>query len=155
MAKKYAIPDKLVAVLRPETTLPQNFTNLRFKVRPAFVADAHTNLVETARRWGAERLKPGEQVDEVALNNDPITELTVLGLEKRREGGVAIKVVLPNGWYVDLREEEFFEATILGTLHAGVIRDQFVWSRGVTQMRLVRVGSHLYNERLAFGNGVS
>lgn len=154
---QYAIPDKLVAVLKGEQKFPQDYTGQVFRVRPAFVVDANTNLVETARKWGRGETRYHNEnltFEEVVLDNTPLTRLTVLSLEKRREGGVAIKVMTEQGWLVDLREEEFFEAVITGAVEDSVIIGEYVWSRGITQMRLVRVGSHLYNERIKFGNGV-
>lgn len=155
MGAQYAIPDVLVAVLKPEMTYKQSYTDKPFRVRPTFVADSLTpGLVNRARLWGSDRLQPGEVTEEITLDNTPITGLLVLHIEHRREGGVALKVRTPQGWLVDLREEEFMEAALTGTLQNGVLTDQYVWSRGINQMRLVRVGSHLHKERLAYGNGV-
>jgi hypothetical protein len=155
MGAQYAIPDVLVAVLKPEISYKQSYTDKPFRVRPAFVVDSlATGLVGRARTWGEDRLKPGEAIEETTLDNTPITGLVVLHIEHRREGGVALKVRTPQGWLVDLREEEFMEAALTGTLQNGVLTDQYVWSRGVNQMRLVRVGSHMHKERLTYGNGV-
>lgn len=151
MGAQYAIPDVLVAVVTNEITYKQSYTDKPFRVRPAFVVDSLAKgLVERAQKWGAERTL---NVEEIVLDNTPITGLTVLHIEHRREGGVALKVRTPQGWMVDLREEEFMEAALTGTLQNSVLTDHYVWSRGVNQMRLVRVGSHMHKERLAYGNG--
>jgi hypothetical protein len=93
-------------------------------------------------------------VEEVEIDNTPINRLTVVNVDHRGEGGVAFRVITEQGWFVDLREPEFMEAVLTGTLRDGVIEAPFVWSRGVSQMRLVRVGSKIHTDRLAFGTGV-
>lgn len=158
MGKRYSVPDKLGVILRPETSISQDYTGERLACRPAFVTDFYAEyMLKKAREWGAgvgrTKALPSE-LEEVTVPNDPLTRLVVTSIVHRREGGVALKVITEQGWLVDLREPEFMEAALTGTLHASVITGEFVWSRGITQMRLVRVGSQLHTERLAFGNGV-
>lgn len=157
MSRQYAVPDRLIAVVKAEATVTQDYTGKRFKCRPAFVTDYYRpGLLNTARKWGNKTWgkTPVSPPEEVEIPNDPLTKLIVLNIEHRREGGVALKVITEQGWLVDLREEEFMEAALTGALVGGVITGEFVWSRGVNQMRLVRVGSKLHQDRAAFGNGV-
>ena len=140
-------------MLKGEIKYPQAYTGKMFKCRPAFVTDFYAEyMAKKAREW-ASRVGVDEY-DEAILDAPVHRNLTVVGIDHRREGGVALKVITEQGWLVDLREEEFMEATLTGSLRAGVITGEFVWTRGVTQMRLVRVGDKLYQDRLAFGNGV-
>ena len=156
---QYAVPEKLIAVLLPEFTRPQDYSERKFRARPAFVVDAlYPRLLIDARKWGESMLQhppfKNAVIEEVELDNTPISQITVVGVEHRREGGVAFKVITEQGWLVDFREEEFMEAALTGTLVSGAITGQFVWTRGIGQMRLVRVGDTTYNQRKPFGNGV-
>ncbi len=165
---RYAIPDKLVAYMREPEEVFQAFTKKVFPLtRATFVVDGnYPSLEKAALKWVNQpigyRDPPGSclwsyraPVSEILeLKNDPVTDLTVLSITHRREGGVAIKVITPQGWLVDFREEEFMEAAITGALHSGIFHGEYVWSRGGNQMRLVRVGSPTWEERSKFGNGV-
>lgn len=145
MPAKYGIPPRLVVVLRPEVTYTQDHTAAKFVVRHAFVVDREASgLVTSAKTWG------GPDATVLEIDNTPWTDMLVLGVEHRREGGVALKVLTTEGWLVDLREDEFMEAALVGTLVRGHLTDQYVWSRGSNQMRLVRVGGRLHTDRLAY-----
>ncbi|MDB4278115.1 hypothetical protein N9917_00645 [Deltaproteobacteria bacterium] len=153
MGKRYSVPDKVFVVLKGEIKCPQAYTGKKFKCRPAFVTDFYAEyMAKRAREW-ASRVGV-DDYDETVLDAPVHRKLIVVRIDHRREGGVALKAITEQGWLVDLREPEFMEAALTGTLQAGVITGEFVWTRGVTQMRLVRVGDTTYNDRIKYGNGV-
>lgn len=164
MASRYSVPERLVAFLRPEIKYTQDYTGSILKVTPAFVVDpASDHLLKTAEKWASAPdyntydpvHKTYDPVDfqRVELENSYQTNLRVVKIEHRREGGVALKVVNQEGWLFDLREPEFMEAALTGSLVCGMLKSHYVWSRGVNQMRLVRVGSQIHRDRMNGSQG--
>lgn len=147
------IPTEVIIVSRPESSITQAHTGRAVKVRPAFaVPSTSAKMLLTARRWAASRVPTGMVIDEVTRDNTPMRNLQVIGVENRAEGGMAFKVLTDQGHYVDLREDEFMEALFKGRIGKdGFIQGEYVWSVGGNQMRIVRVGSAIYNERLKAG----
>ena len=154
MATSGSIPTALVATLRPEQLVVQSYTGKTFPARAAFVVDADSEkMVASAKIW-ASRSRwnvTAPDPDVVELPNDPFTQLWIIRVEHRGEGGIAYKVVTEQGWLVDLREDEFMEAVFEDRVRAGVITGEYVWSKAGSQMRLIRVGSKKYKERLEAG----
>lgn len=161
MAVVGSVPEQVVVVLQPEKEVTRAYTGEKFKVRPAFIVDANSEkMIASAKRWGSggsywndTRLPPPDVLENV--DNTPITSLCIIGVEHRGEGGIAYKIITPEGYYVDLREDEFMEAVFEDRIRGGVITGKYVWSRAGSQMRLVRVWSTKYLERLAAGKRVS
>jgi hypothetical protein len=81
--------------------------------------------------------------------NAPLSGLKVIGLEHRSEGGRAYKVLTPEGFYFDLREDVLLD-TILseGIKPGGVLGGEYRWAKVSSEMKLVRVGSTLYSALL-------
>ena len=148
----HCIPEKVTAVCRPKRSYKRAYTEEEIFVRPAFVVDASSEkLLAQAKKW-AESFRAVKEVKCITQHNDVMTTLRLVGVEHRLEGGLAYKVVTPQGYLVDLREEEFLEALFTGRIASdGTISGEYVWSRGGSQMRIVRVGSKLYEERKEAG----
>lgn len=145
------IPDHVTVVCRPDISFQQGFTGRTIVTRPAFAAPSSSKkMIATARRWAN---RPGiGAVSEFTVSNAPMRNLQVVGAEHRSEGGMAFKVLTDHNFYVDLREPEFMEALLTGKIGKdGFIQGEYVWSVGGNQMRIVRVGSAIYNERLKLG----
>ena len=140
------IPTKLVAVIRAAKERSREGTGEKYTARPAFIVPEGSKLIDVAYNWATEGF------EREFFDNIPQTHLRVMGCEHRGEGGMAYKVVTDRGHLVDLREDEFLEAFFQGRIDPrGYIQGEYVWSVGGTQMRLVLVGSDLYNERLKAG----
>jgi len=136
------------------------------RARKAFAVDRESNSYKkTAEKWanavpylqkGTTRLALLFDIDDDMYDdvpNTPITGLRVYNLEQRAEGGRAYKVVTQEGYCYDLREDVLLEAIIeAGCEKGGILSGEWVWAVYHSQMRLVRVGSHLYNELLGFTN---
>lgn len=122
----------------------------------AFVTDADKpNTHDTARRWATRPqynpasavVYPDTKVEGLNADNKPIPHVTLVGTDARREGGFAFKVVTPQGWLVDLRNEEFYEVLFnKGIPKTGVMEGPFQWVVNGSQMRLTLVGSKLHKE---------
>jgi len=150
----YCIPEKVIAVCRPIKVYKRAYTGEKIEVRPTFVVDAESDkMLVTALDWARNGIY-GKRLDAAAYpqDNEVMTELRLVGVDHRMEGGLAYKVVTPQGYLVDFREDEFLEALFNGRIMPdGTIVGEYVWSRGGSQMRIVRVGSSLYKERLESG----
>lgn len=119
-------------------------------VLPAFPVpgDGGENLKTTARRW-ATGYHEKDSSTEVLVPN-LFGDLTVIDLEQRGNGGRAWKVVTPEGYLFDLREDVFLEAITHGNLKNGkLLKMEFCFARVVTQMKLIRVGSAYHKACLA------
>lgn len=154
----YCIPEKVIAVCRPTQVYTRAFTDEKIEVRATWVVDAESDkMLVRAKDWAkfdpnSRRKVSDHNPDCYPQANDAMDELRLVGIDHRQEGGVAYKVVTPQGYLVDLREDEFLEAVFEGRLMPdGTIVGEYIWSRGGSQMRIVRVGSTLYEERLEAG----
>lgn len=151
------IPENLKIVLQAPkeisyTVLGETITK---EVRPAFVTDAAKSQ-GVALRWaqdGSQHWVNGKRVTRegagriVSVPNKPFSQLQLVNLERREEGGRAYKVVTEDGYLVDLREDVLFDVLMTsGAAEGGVLRGAFVWGMNSTQMRIVLVGSPLHGE---------
>ena len=83
------------------------------------------------------------------MENKPISGLRVLSLEHRGQGGRAYKVVTPDGFYFDLREDILLDTMKTeGVAPGGILRGQYIWARVGAEMKLVRKGSELFRALL-------
>lgn len=150
------IPPKLVAVCRPEHEEPRSFTEETVLCRSTWVTNADPKMVERAKTWARggtwDNRKTYGEPDTFEIDNEPMGTLYLVHVEHRNEGGLAYKVVTPQGWLVDLRETEFLEAIFQGRMSPeGYITGEYVWSVSNGNMRIVRVGSQMYKDRLEAG----
>jgi hypothetical protein len=149
------VPTKLKVVLRQKIGYCSDYTDEKHKCRPAFVTDADSpKTLETAKAWAAGRRwrrgngkTPDPEV--VEIDNLPTKGFKVIDLEERGEGGRAFKVITPQGWLVDMREDTFMPAVLKrGLAKNGTIPGVFLWVRLGSQMRLVEVHSDLHKRVL-------
>lgn len=123
------------------------------EVIPCFPADADSaDNVAQGLKWGKQQnlfdRRSEAAPDQVVEDNLP-RRLTVVGLEKRMEGGRSFKVVDEKARLFDLREDVLLETLLgVGVSKGGHLGGEFVFARVGSQMRLVRVGSTLHGEML-------
>jgi len=155
MATAGSIPEKLVVVLK--NSCKHKWQGGEFVAPDAYVTDAKSKTaLETARNWAVRtygyQTAPDANTTSpaiVEIDNEPFNTLRIVGMEERGEGGRAWKVITPQGWIVDLREDVFMEA-LFGhriTNTAGLeIKGPFRWVVNGSQMRLALVDSSLYRD---------
>lgn len=91
-------------------------------------------------------------VQQVARENLPMEGLKVVTLEHRGNGGRAYKVITPDGFYFDLREDILLDLMKTeGISPGGILNGKFLWARVGSEMKLVRAGSALYEALLEAG----
>jgi hypothetical protein len=148
------IPEKIVYISGKKTTISLSFDDyktviLSEEVTPAFIASATSEKsIETGKEWV--RNKNFDISIEPSLcfvENKEITSIRVVGLEHRSQGGRAWKVVLPNGFFVDFREDILLETIrTVGVKEGGFLNGSFVWASIGSQIKLIRVDSELYKQ---------
>lgn len=117
----------------------------------AFISDStNPNTIRTGMDWARYYYKPGTNLSSRAptilqtpLLNTPRTGYTITGFEHRREGGVAWKVLTPDRYMVDLREDVLLEIILSGGIaEGGRIIPELIWAIVGSQMKLICYGSH-------------
>jgi hypothetical protein len=118
------------------------------EVTPAFCSDTtNVKTMDTGRSWaeGGHWNQNKKPVKEKNIKNDPIKGIRIVSLEKRSEGGRAYKVVTPDNYYFDVREDVLMDTMIEeGIEKNGILNGSFVWARVGAEMKLVRVDSDLH-----------
>lgn len=130
------------------------------EVVPAFCSDAdNEKTIETGKYWANQRCTQWDyetkkqvqtaQVGMKTMENKPISGLRVLSLEHRGQGGRAYKVVTPDGFYFDLREDILLDTMKTdGVAPGGILNGQYIWARVGAEMKLVRKDSELFRALL-------
>lgn len=121
------------------------------EVTPAFCSDAtNEKTKETGRNWANGWWNDKKvKVVETTSKNDPIKGIKIVSLEKRSEGGRAYKVVTPDNYYFDLREDVLMDTMLnAGISKNGILNGTYVWARVGAEMKLVRTGSDLHKALL-------
>lgn len=121
-------------------------------VTPAYPVDPDGNkkTVQSAIDWARGRYNPdGDAPVTMTVANAPLQHVQIVNLEVRGEGGRAYKITV-DGVYVDLREDVFLDALLAkGVEVGGRLPGPFIWARIGSQMKLIRVGSPLYDRVVA------
>ena len=144
------IPPNLIFISRPPETIENEWddggTINTFEAAPTFVA-TNEKTRETGISW-AERGYGSKVKAKVAEEvNIPFSALQIVSHEKRNEGGGAFKVIADKRWYVDLRTDALLDILVNAAVKEGNVQDcQFIWARVGSHMRIVRIGSAIYDE---------
>lgn len=156
MIKSGYIPEEIVTISSGEQTIQvRDWDDLsvesKITVTPGFIADTEAkDTVATGIRWAESRHRyaKGEKptIKQEIRKNTPISGIKIVSLETRYGGGRAYKVVTPDHYYFDLREDVLLDVM----KHTGVsvgaeLNGSFVWGKSGGQTKLVRVGSELHN----------
>jgi hypothetical protein len=121
-------------------------TTTKESVFPTFPADASDeNMISKAKSWAAGRYqKSTKETQVVVVENKPITNIKVLSLEYRGQGGRAYKALIEK-YYVDLREDVLMDVLLkAGVSTGGILQGEYIWAKIGSQMKLIRVGSELH-----------
>jgi len=118
------------------------------EVIPAFCSDSsNAKTMETGKRWaeGGYWAQKKSAVQETHRKNDPIKGIKIVSLEARGNGGRAYKVVTPDNFFFDVREDVLMDTMLeAGMDKGGILGGEFVWAKVRSEMKLVRVGSALH-----------
>jgi hypothetical protein len=117
-------------------------------VRSTWVCDASSkDSIQSGVRWaaggnyGQQALKE-EDVEVIIENNVPFTKPRVLGFERRLKGGRAFKALLPDGYWVDMRDSVLLDAiSTEGVSPGGFLNGEWIWAVIGSERAIVRVGS--------------
>jgi len=133
------IPNKVRHFLRTPIQVRGVTCAPSFPVSEALDPSAKT--WDKARQWA--RFRENSQTHlEVVQDNIPRGGYRVVGAEQRSEGGRAWRVLTPDNFLVDLREDVFLPILLEKGLPATRIIDaEFQWCVSGSQIRLEQVGS--------------
>lgn len=147
------IPTKIALYLKaPIAYAEHNRWNDQFRgqdatslmVTPTMPTDADSAQQRTtAEAWASEGGGKGFTV--VERDNKPF-KVRIVGVEQRREGGRAWKAIIDNELLIDMREEVLLDCIIDGIESGGVPRGEFIFAREGSQMKIVRIGSHVHKD---------
>ncbi len=161
------IPEEIVIVSSVEQPvyrawdgLPDDMDVEKEMVIPAFVCERNSaKTLATAVHWAESarsfydrdlkrNVKKADPVVQEVRKNDPQKNLRVAALDVRGNGGRAYKIVGPDNYYYDLREDVMLDTMIQSGIRKGGFLDgEFIWAKLPGGMKLIRVGSKLH-ERL-------
>lgn len=135
------IPKNIVVFTRPKTTENGHDCEPAFPVADRSV-DRGFKVVDQARRWSTNYGLHDQDSAGVSRPNDPLSGYRLVGAEQRGEGGRAWKVISPQGYLVDMREDVFLPILLTkGLPPSGIIDGDFQWCQAGSQLRLELVGS--------------
>lgn len=144
--KKGSIPEKITIISSGEMSV----LGSEVKVIPAYVADSLSkNSIESGRNWAkySRRYNTSSAGDlkEEERDNIPFSNLIITGLDYRGEGGRAYKVKTSDNYYFDFREDVLIDVIKNSEIIKGEIKGEFIWGKVGSQMKIVKVGSGLYD----------
>lgn len=113
------------------------------KLHPAFPVDSENKKsMDTAIKWAKSYSNDSYQIKEI--DNDQITNVKIICLEIRGEGGRAYKIQIDDLLF-DLREDVLVDAMIqVGIQPGGILNGKYVWAKVGSQTKLIRVDSELH-----------
>ena len=122
------------------------------EVTPAFPVDSSDEkTMKRAIQWASQdgwdfetKSRKTKKHDVQEIENIPVSNVKVLSLEHRGQGGRAYKAII-HDFYIDLREDVLMDTLLqVGVDPGGVLKGEYVWAKMGAQMKLVRVGSELH-----------
>jgi hypothetical protein len=147
-----SIPDSITYVCKKELSVNvgcawdidhyDDNNNDKENVLPAFpIETGNKSSEKTAKKWTRNNTDGVLHI----FKNEPIKNVRVLSLESRGEGGRAYKALIDR-FYIDLREDVLMD-TILksGISKGGILGGDYIWVKINSQIKLVRIGSEIYD----------
>ena len=127
-------------------------------VSPTFVSTTETTLL-TARKWiqhkrvreynpeTREYYYDYSPVLEQTVDNKPIDNLRIIGLERRGNGGRAYKVLIDDLYLVDLREDVLMDTMNQHGIDPGrKLKGRYIWAKIGSQTKLIMVDGEVEKE---------
>jgi hypothetical protein len=138
---QYYIPKEVHFYLRTELNF-STAQGAKIKVRPAFpvssrsIARGH-KVVQAAQAWASLYSPNSNSPNSIILNNIPKVGYKLIHLDSREEGGRVGKVITPDGFLVDLREDVFSRILFTKGIPAdGSLDVELQWCQNGSQIRL-------------------
>lgn len=138
---------RIVAKTPSEITRTVDSVDRKEIVQWAFISDENSkSSLKTATEWASRSFGHANSDSEmISTENPPRSGYRIFDLEFRGEGGRAYKVITPDGYYVDMREDVLMDVILnAGITKGGEMLCEFVWGRIGNQTRIVRVGSKMH-----------
>lgn len=163
------IPEKIVYIYSVTSKISRGFDDMEQKIEslviPVFISDAsNAKTIQTGIRWAQpsayeyifnETTKRYDHVARAVMpeviqdvrENKPFTNIKIVSLEHRGNGGRAYKCTNEDNFWFDLREDVLLDLLIEeGISKGGYLNGSYIWARVASQMKLVRVGSELHTK---------
>lgn len=155
------IPQKLKFFIRKPEKVSFRWDDVEggerdFNVLPCYISDAtNKKTLETGENWAKNRnySDRNSKFETLETNNEPFTNLRVITLEIRDQGGRAYKVCADIGdkknLYFDMREDVLLDSLFqVGIEKGGIIPGEFIFAKVGAQMKPVRVNSFLHEKMI-------
>ncbi len=124
--------------------LPIAITNnngIKESVKPALFIDSDSYLIiNTAIKWA------GQNYQKLVIKNKPMVDLRIVAKESKNGGPSIYKVVDTDGYYFDLHDDVLMECIMDdGIKPSGILTGAYIWAKLGSSMKIVKVGSSIYN----------
>lgn len=155
------IPKQITYVSGPQTLMKIDLGKelpTEQLVTPTFISTTDKTLI-TARKWVETKrfrgYNPETQeyyldhtpVQEQTVDNKPITDVRIIGLEQRGNGGRAYKVLIDDLYLVDLREDVLMDTMNLHGIDPGrKLKGRYLWAKIGSQTKLIMVQGEVEKE---------
>lgn len=155
------IPKQITYVSGPQTLMEIDLGKelpTEQLVTPTFISTSDTSLI-TARKWVEtkrwrgvnqetnEWLYDHTPVQEQTVDNKPITNVRIIGLERRGNGGRAYKVLIDDLYLVDLREDVLMDTMNQHGIDPGrKLKGRYIWAKIGSQTKLIMVEGEVEKE---------
>jgi hypothetical protein len=124
------------------------------EVTPAEVADSNDSLTLNIAKKNIQRLnyKTASGTNILSIDNTPIKNIRLFSLQKRFGGNSHYKILI-NNFLLDLKQDVLMETILTeGAKSGGILQGEFIWAKFGSKLKLIRIGSELYNSILEFKN---
>ena len=156
----YYFPAKIAFIKGKKTTVDNRFDDgdemsPSIKATPAFIADPENEKnMKTGTDWAVDSLlgrygyRPETMkipVPGFLIVDNIFTDVKIVTMDFRGNGGRAYKVVINGKYYCDFREDILLDCILNeGIGKGGVLKGSFSWMKYGQHTKLVRVGSKLH-----------
>ena len=129
----------------------KRITLAKAKVTPAYLADASnpktvaSGIKWATTGWGYQGKRKSAPHQITTMKNEPKNGYKIFTLEERGQGGRAYKVISPEGFYLDMREDTLLDTIYSDGIQAdGVLSGKYLFGRSGSQMKLILADSEFH-----------
>ena len=154
-----SIPDKITYIISNQKQLYRGYNyhlsliltpeQKKQMITPALAADAaDKNMVNKCIRNSGTFNLP--KVNTITMDNIPTSNVRLVSFDTKFSGVSSYKVIV-NNLYVDLQEEVLLESILNEGVEAGgLLKGEFIWAKIANRLKLIKVGSNIYNNIINF-----